>query len=322
MPQVSVIVLTYNADNIKLRRTLASIAAQKEIDQQILICDDGSAKKNFAFLPEFCKQIGIDAYQLIENPENRGTVYNCLSGICAATGEYVFLTSPGDYLYDPYTLRDFFQFAKTNQARLVFGNAVYYNNDNPEPVLTRSQHNVYAPQMYAANIPDRRSKTHFFAGNWIIGASYFRHRQTALTLLQQLAGQVIYIEDNTSTALAMAAGIGLNYYNRNIVWYEDGTGVSTGANQAWTEKLHKDTLAAYRIICQKYPHDPYAHYAKNNYEQSNKLLRILSKCFRHPVITVRSMLGKRLSNYPPIHCTQQDMQYLRSLCRDDFCTKE
>lgn len=322
MPQVSVIVLTYNADAVKLRRTLAAIAVQKDIQFEVIVSDDGSSKKDFSFLGDFCQAHAIKDYRLIENPENHGTLSNCISGLTAAKGEYVFLTSPGDYLYDPYTLRDFYRFAESNHAKLVFGNAVYYFSEPGEPRLTRSHSNLYAPEMYCTASPSPKSKTHFFSGNWIVGASYFRHRQTTLALFQQLADAVIYVEDNTSTALAFASGIGLYYYDRNIVWYEDGTGVSTGVNQAWAAKIRKDIIAAYTLICKLFPHDPYADYAKNNYVQQNKLLRILNKCFKHPLITLRALIEKRILKHPPINCPENHLDYLKRICQDDFTVKE
>ena len=53
MTQISVIVLTYNPDNAKLRRTLAAAAAQQDVTMEVIISDDGSAKKDFSFLPDY-----------------------------------------------------------------------------------------------------------------------------------------------------------------------------------------------------------------------------------------------------------------------------
>ena len=124
MPQVSIVVLTYNPNPEKLRKTLEAAVSQRGVSVEIIVSDDGSAKKDFGFLPEFFAQRGFADYKVIENPENKGTVYNCYSGVCAASGEYVFLTSPGDILFDENTMCRFYEFSAARNAQLCFGNAV------------------------------------------------------------------------------------------------------------------------------------------------------------------------------------------------------
>ena len=129
MLQISIIVLTYNPNNEKLKQTLAAAIKQKNVCFEIIISDDGSANKDYSFLPEFMKDNGFLQYTLLEHPENRGTVQSCLDAVETARGEFVFLTSPGDFLYDETALLDLYEFAKKNAAPLCFGNAVYYRAD-------------------------------------------------------------------------------------------------------------------------------------------------------------------------------------------------
>lgn len=316
MPQVSVIVLTYNPNEAKLRQTLRAAAAQKDVTLEILISDDGSAKKDFSFLPGFMESIGISNYRLLEHPVNRGTVHSCLSAVEAATGEYVFLTSPGDLLFDPTVLRDFYRFAREQDAELCFGNAVFYTAEADTPKLTRQYGTPAQPHLYGPGVSRKQLCTCFFGGIWIIGASYFRSRRLALETLKQIAGVSVYMEDTPSTAFALAAGSKLCYYDRNTVWYEDGTGVSTGASEKWKHLLKKDVAAAFAKLKTQYPNDPYVDIAARNALVNNRKKRILGKLLHHPLTVFRFVLCKK-AKPSPIRCTPEDLRRLDSMLKTD-----
>lgn len=312
MPQVSVIVLTYNPDNRKLRQTLSAVAAQKGVSFEILISDDGSGRKDYSFLPEYMQALGAENYRLLEHKENRGTVESCLSAVKAATGRYVLLTSPGDYLFDEYVLRDLYDFACRHEAKLCFGNAVFYNADGGTPVLTKTFGSPAQPGFYAPDAPEEIAKLSFFGGNWVIGASYFRERELMLSCLEQIRGESKYTEDNPSTAFALAAGHRLFYCDRNMVWYEDGTGVSTGASEKWKKLLHEDALRSFRKLKGLYPKDPCVDIAWRNLSVRNRLLRILGRLLRHPVLSARLYRCKKAAG-KPITCSPEDLSRLSRL---------
>lgn len=309
MPQVSIIVLTYNPDIAKLRRTLTAAARQKDVEFEILISDDGSATKDFSFL----QTMDLPNCRLLENPQNQGTVKNCLTAIQEAAGEYVFLTSPGDYLFDDHTMADFYRFAKHHNAPLCFGNAVYYCAQQDQVLLTRQYGIPYRPGMYDG-AASKTAKAHFFGGNWIIGAAYFRQRATALTYFSQLADVSIYVEDNTSTTFAMADNIGLRFYDRNIVWYEDGTGVSTGASEKWKLRIAQDIGNAYRLLKQLHPNDPYVDQAWHDATEPDRKKRLIYKLTHHPLITCKVLLGRKFAPKPPVVCDPNQLEQLKQLC--------
>ena len=308
MPQVSVIVLTYNPDNEKLRCTLAAAAAQKEIELEIIISDDGSARKDFSFLPEYMASLGVANYRLLEHAKNRGTVQSCRSAVTQAAGEYVFLTSPGDYLYDEYVLRDLYAFAQAHNAPLCFGNAVFCR----EGALTRTVGIPAAPQLYAPGVGKRQADTCFFGGIWVIGAAYFRRRELALWCLEQISETAVYMEDTTSTMFALAAGETLHHCDRNVVWYEDGTGVSTGVSDKWTKLLHKDLLTCLQKLKKQYPQNPYVDMAYINAAVQNKYRRILTKLLRHPALTMQLARYKKAAP-APVRCTEAELAHLKTL---------
>lgn len=318
--QVSIILLTYYPDPFQLRQSLIAAAQQTGVEFEIIVSDDGSQTKDFSFIPALMQEYGIRNYRIIENEQNQGTVKNCLGAIRQAQGEYIFLTSPGDYLFDCNTMADFYQYAVTNNAKLVFGNAVYYRPGDPDPVLTRESSVVYAPHIYAPGVPTAAAKTHFYGDNWPIGAGYFRHRETVLPYFEAVSQHSVYVEDNTTTAYAMADGISLCHYDRNIVWYEDGTGVSTGASEKWRVRIAQDVRLSYEALQKKHPKNPYVDYAFHNAGIPERKKRLIYQLTHHPLIFLRHQLGKRTARPVPVRCSAQDLAYLKNLCNDP--TKE
>ncbi len=314
MPQVSVIVLTYNPDNAKLRRTLAAAARQQDVQLEILISDDGSARKDFSFLPDYMQSLGVTNYRLLEHEENRGTVQSCRSAVAAATGEYVFLTSPGDYLFDPFVLRDFYRFAKENRAPLCFGDAVFYNADAEAPKLTRQVGVPAVPGLYDPGVSKKQIDTCFFGGLWVIGATYFRSRELAQACLEEISDTAVYMEDTPGTMFALARGERLLHYRRNMVWYEDGTGVSTGASEKWQKLLHKDLLTSLQKLKRQYPGNPYVDLAYCNAAESSHMKRLAKKALQHPVQTAQLLRWKK-TPATPIVCLEADLKRLDTLHR-------
>lgn len=310
--QVSVVVLTYNPDPVKLRQTLGAVAAQKDVRYELIISDDGSARKDFSFLPEYLKTLGIEDYQLMEHAENRGTVQSCYSAIGAARGEYVFLTSPGDLLFDPLVLHDLYGFARKQQAPLCFGNAVYYTNGDGAPRCTKNIGRPVCPQLYAPQTQSDIGKLRFFGGDWVIGASYFRSRELLLDCLKSILDTSKYMEDTTTTAFALAQGQRLCYFDRNVVWYEDGTGVSTGGNDKWSKLLRQDLLCSFQKLKKLYPRDVCVDIAWRNISQTDRVRRIAGNLLRHSVTMARLIWLSRTKK-TPICYTEEDLQRLTQL---------
>ena len=224
----------------------------------------------------------------------------------------MFLTSPGDFLFDPYVLQDFYCFAKENHAPMCFGNAVFYCAQNDQPKITRLYGSPASPQLF--NPGNALDKLAFFGGTWVIGASYFRSRALMLDCLNQICDTATYMEDTPTTAFALAKGETLSYYDRNIVWYEDGSGISTGASEAWKKRLHKDALQSFAKLKHQYPVDPYVDIAFSNLSESNKLIRILKKFLRHPVLSIRMICNKNAPKKEIVY-TKADLQRLTQLLK-------
>lgn len=312
MPQVSVLLLTYNANPAQLRRTLTAIANQKEVALEVIISDDGSREKDFSFLPEFMNQVGITQWKLLEHPQNRGTVYSCLFAAKAATGEYAFTTSPGDFLFDEYVLRDFYQFAKKHNCTVCFGNAVYYSCQNGTAERSLQFGQPLHPQHYEMNTPRWYGKTAFFGGDWVVGACYFRKLPQWIEPLEAIAGKVIYTEDTPTAMFLIAQGHRLCYYNRNMVWYEHGTGISTSGSSKWDQQVKQDLHNGYRILKGHFPQNPYIDYAHRHALETSNFRRSIGNLLRHPLIILQRRLLQRCPK-KEASCPQEAWHWLTDL---------
>ncbi len=314
MFQVSVLVVTYNPDLQKLLLTLQAAVTQKNVDFEIILSDDGSPEDNhFSEAENFFKKVGFTNYQLLENPVNMGTVKNCISAITVANGEYIFTTSPGDVLFDETALADFYRYVKENNIKLCFGNAVHYVFCDDKAKLTQEYSFLKKPSIYSKNKPLPMIRSMFMQGNFVVGAAIMQERIATERWFRAAAETAVYMEDSTSTAYALAEKVPLTYYNRNFVWYEDGTGVSTSGSNIWSQRLKADWKNTLDRLCQLYPRDPYIDLARITYNMPDTKMRKLYKMLKHPIAFLSGKLNDMISKPQPVYCSPEDIQRLESI---------
>lgn len=309
---ISVIVATYNPDAGALKRTLDSIVCQKGVDWEVILTDDGSQQKDFSWLPAYFDNHRIQNYRLLENPENMGTIRNLLQGVQAAEGKYVYTTSPGDFLFDEFVLRDFYAFAEQKNCSLCFGNAVYYSAEDGAPKLTNEGKSVPRnPEVY--NRGRILGKMNFFLGDWICGVSYFHKRENWIGYLQQAAEICRYAEDASTTTLALGNGERIWYYDRHIAWYEDGTGISTGNSSKWKDILKKEYQAIFMKTLELHPADRLTQIAALKYAGISQNTTKIKMIMKHPLIVIAKvlLLPKRKQKYLVV--SQTDLERLQKL---------
>ena len=308
MINVSIIVATYNPDKLKLRATLNQIIAQKGIDYEIIITDDGSSTKDFSWLQSYFEHHNFKNYCILENRINMGTVANILCGIRASKGEYVFFTSPGDILFDDTVLSDFYSFVKKSDITICFGNAVYYDYSNTAPQLSRPYSAPKRPYYYHKS---PLAKLNFYTGDWINGACFFRERKTAIRFMENISDICKYLEDNSSTAFALAEDIVPQYFDRNVIWYEDSIGMSTSNDGKWSKILQKETTEVFKKLKSHFPSDSLVDIGYIRYTYANRTKRLLKLTLCHPL---SSLTLKIMHLRPPkkIKITTQDLQRLSS----------
>ena len=310
---VSIIVLTYRPNPDKLIATLTAAVQQQGVDFEIVLSDDGSQENHFDLAEAYFRSVNFTNYRLVPNAENKGTVQNCISGLKAASGEYVFLTSPGDILYDDHVLKDLYAFSRQQDAQLCFGNAVHYAAESSNVKLTATWGATANPAHYSAKKSLKTRQRRFAEGNWVIGAAYFRQREMALRSFMDIAECSTYVEDTTSTAFLLAEGIPLYHCDRNVVWYEDGTGITTAANEKWRKITSQDLAKAIGKLKGRYPKSKFVDLMWANACIEIRRKRIVYKAIHHPVALIRHYWQKVAKKKTAVICTEEDLSRLQTL---------
>lgn len=248
MQSVSVAVLSYRPNMEKMWITLTSILLQKDVDVEIIIADDGSAENHFDEIRAFFAGAGFTNYKLVENPVNRGTVWNYISAVRQCSHDLVKPLSPGDLLYDENTLSRWAQTMKENAAFSV-AQAVYYHRENG--IWESVPHKCQPMELGLYENFEKNRETivrnYLLSRDWCLGSAVMVNREKLLSYLDMIADKVIYTED-TIFSLMLAQGETGTCFRENGVLYEYGTGISTCGNQAWQEKVDKDRAAANALV--------------------------------------------------------------------------
>ena len=277
--EVSVIVLSYNSMRNKMLATLKSIICQVDINYEVIIADDGSVDFCKEYIVELLKDSGVD-FCIIDNIYNEGTILNLKHAVEKAKGDYIYTISPGDMLYDEKTLADLVSYArKHNEYSFFFGRPIFYSNIENNLVV----YNIKAPIFPEVYLPYKGEtnikKIAFHAGETPIGASYFRKKDLFLKYLDLAVYKVRYLEDYSTSSFYIFEGKDLCFIDRNVVWYEYGTGISNNIKEPdkWKASILYDFKETHRI--------------DNACYSSNPLVRIKCggrwRCFFHPVLCLR-----------------------------------
>lgn len=305
--EISIIIVTYNSDWKKLKKTMKSVICQQKVNFEIIISDDGSKNRLPEDVEKYFQDNHFSNYKVLRNAKNVGTIKNIYTALQIAKGEYVYIISPGDFIYDEYTMYEFFQFAKSKKAKICFGNYIRYTYQNQDLQLYNDNYNPRCPERYAKGL--KNSKVAFFLiEDNICGVTYFREKAFFTDLIRCVSQYAIYAEDGTTTALALMKNADIRYFDRNIAWYEYGMGISAVGNSKWLEKIKKDYDNTYAYLYQTYPKSSVLSVRKNQYIRLDFLLR-------YPVTAWRK---KRLNKLPErkITVTENDRQKITQLLEE------
>lgn len=254
-PDITILVVTYNPDQIKLYRTLYSALRQKKISYEIIVTDDGSDFFDANGIEEYLLNRGFSDFSIISSETNLGTVKNLQKGLHAAKGRYVYSISPGDYFFGDSALCELYEYAQKNNLESVFGVPVLYSCEtNNDEATFFSNFIPILPDLYNWNAFKRYfSKASVLYGNNPIGASFLRKREHYIKYIDIIANKIKYLEDKPISMFSLYEGSKIAYLNKPVVWYEYGTGISSSGNTRWLEKLKADNDVLGKMLLDRYP---------------------------------------------------------------------
>ena len=308
--QVSIIIATFNPDFKKFIATVKSAIVQEYINFEIIITDDGSKKDYFKEIKQYFLERQFTNYRFIKHKNNVGTVRNLLEATKVSQGEYISFISPGDYLFNPRVLHDFYAIANSKRAKVCFGDYVPYYE---------SHDSVSIPDISCAPIriapfqfKQKYYKQYVMLGNHILGASFFRSREFFLEGLEYIVGTAKYLEDATLSAYALINDVEIVYVPKNIVWYECNTGISTSGGSKWGNLLQKDLFLTYSQLSADFPRDRVIKAKIDSDRLRGKAIRPIILFLKYPVLSIRKILLNTLPKRK-IHYSNEDISYLNEL---------
>ena len=220
MSDISVIVCCYNSSYQLALNTLISIENQKEVAFDVVITDDGSKNLEVLLLKKWIEDNNIKNVYFNLNDQNRGTVKNILSAIPFCKSNYIKLISPGDYLYDEFSLKHYLDAFKNQNATIVTGKYIYYTENGdivptPFPISKKTRLYKYMKRNIIAY------------GDNILGASLAYKKEFLVKNLDKISHYVKYLEDFPLISICLLEGEIIYFDDHILIWYETGTGIST-----------------------------------------------------------------------------------------------
>lgn len=122
MPQISVITITYNAEQF-LERTIKSIEMQGSSDYEYIIIDGGSSDKTLKIAEKYKHLVTT----LVSEPDNG--LYDAMNkGITHANGKYIWFMNAGDEIAEPNALFKLDILFKKG-ADVIFGETAIFDTE-------------------------------------------------------------------------------------------------------------------------------------------------------------------------------------------------
>lgn len=311
--QVSVIVATYNSNINKIMNTLTMACNQKDISYEIIVTDDGSEHFDKEEIVKIFKLYEFNNYMIISNPVNQGTVKNLLNASKKALGKYLFFTSPGDILFSKTSLKEFFEYIDNNKTKICFGDYVEYCAINKKVKILQRRNWPLITGVYEKK--QKIYKTAYCFGDQITGSSIIREKNYAIKSLEYILDKAKYVEDNTTICYAMVENQPISYFNKKIIWYDRGEGVSQDNNVEWGDILWNEVKTVKEHLIDDYPKDRVLKVGYKAYygvygRWTNIILLLL-----HPIICFRKINTKRLPEHITI-CSENEKKELEKILNE------
>lgn len=293
----SVIVCVYNCSESDLIFTLESIVKQKFMNFEIIIADDGSNVDYSELIKNFMMKNSFENYNYIRNLINKGTVRNLLSAITLCNGKYVKPIGTGDLLFDEDVLSNLHLFMENNNCKIAFGERPAYIIDNAEKIKKIQIKNPLIVSCYKKHETIKIIRNLVTYSDHISGASLVYETKIFKKYLERICDKIKYIEDYIPLIAALDR-IDIMYFNKPIVYYQMGTGISTKKNKENSERLNRDKQQFNALLNENYFNDKFVQRRNkiNNVEcKKYKVFSIMKKIIIEPNLIV-IMIKKYINN--------------------------
>jgi len=260
---------------------------QKFEEFEIVISDDASKENHFKEIEQFFAERGFENYHLVEHKKNQGTVKNLLSGLEYVSGKYVKFLSAGDTFYSENTMEKLYLFMEKSRSEYCFGLMQGYQMEQCGKVNKVSFFHPFDIQSYRNRNERKIVKNLVLYSDNVCGAAVCGEKNFCIEYLNKICNCVVYEED-IMQVLAAVEHRTIDFIDDYIVWYEVGSGVSSGANNKFAELLSQDVSRFYEMLYREYNDNMYRKYIRKRhslagiYKVRNLYLRTFLRFFVNP----------------------------------------
>ena len=255
--EISFLVLTYHSEWASLRATLVSAILQKGISPEIVIADDGSGDFPRDKVEALFREYDFRDYQLILNETNRGTIANYISGLKACRGEYTKDIAPGDFLSREGLLREWTDATRKSGYEWSFADVQYYGTENGEmAAIPTPPFPVYLSPYRKHD--DRKARwAYTVLDDSAHGAAMLGKTAVLLRYAEEIAATGNKYCEDYMYRIMMFDGICAAYYPETAVYYEFGTGISSGKSKKKKKQISDEFFRMSRKLLEKEPADAF-----------------------------------------------------------------
>lgn len=257
MYEISLLVLTYNQDFEKTKLTLNSIIAQEGVNFEIIFSDDCSKLNYRKELEVFFKSKNFSDYKININETNIGTIGNALNAIRLAEADVIKLISPGDFLAKKDTLKNWMDFRKGKNAKIIFGDIIYYKMEDKEAHIFQQKAMPQICQIFTSSSIQKKVFSYLGMRDQIHGVSMIVEKELFRKYLEKLYELGLKFCEDTFVHLAILNNDSISYYPEDVVWYEYGYGISNAENTSGIDRIGKDMNLFYSHLSKMAEHDEY-----------------------------------------------------------------
>ena len=161
MPKISVIVPIYGVEKY-LREALDSILSQTLSDIEIILINDGSKDNCPQIIDEYAAK---DSRIIAIHKENGGYGHSMNLGLSKATGEYIAILEPDDYI-DPNMYEDLYKIAQEFKSDIV--KSCFYDNleSKEETRIKKTEWKDFIPEDRSFTIKEYSHFLHYHPSIW------------------------------------------------------------------------------------------------------------------------------------------------------------
>lgn len=268
-PLISVIIPSYHSPD--LFATLRSLVMQDYPRLQPVLVDDGS--RDFdpeaveAWLQEHDRG-NLEQLCVLQNPENRGTVYTMNRALRECRGEYIFNLACDDEFYDEAVLSDWVAEFERTGARVITGYRAVFDQklqtflgQEPQPEQVRDLETKPPEELFED----------LARANYVFGSCTAR---TAESFRKYGAYDESYrlIEDHPAILSLLRQGEPIAFFHRTVVKCRTG-GTSSAENYNEAYAADVDRILTHEVL----PHTRHPRAMKRAYFQWKREQRILKK---------------------------------------------